>query len=276
MAALDLIAGSGDRTDTGNAGEQCVDRLRQLLTGDNWCPTGGDSVIELDWDVNVLDQVGALLDWDVIEVGVGQDADDPVAVLLDEFEGALLLGVGGVVDQVAVPDDVRCCQQQLTLGLGLVQAGVDLNWLAVDCLNTGFLEAAEQVCDRLVDAVNAGDGDWSRDDADCVGIITFIVCLPEGVQAPPACQVSVDGWNPWHWLVVLAVQADEPCGVTCGDLDLAGLWVGGQELLDSCRGIRDGIQVWEQGLDLTVVSVVEACLEAVHQVEETVIPGWVL
>ena len=274
----DVVTGRRGGPDARYAGEQRVDAVGEVFPGDDRHGAGGAGLPQQDGDVDVLDDEGVVA-LESVPVGVAEDPDRPrvaVRVGFEEFERLGVEDVGGIVDEVTVPHDVRGGQQEVPFGDGGGQAGehlVDRGVVFPQVLDAGGLEAAEEFSDGFIDAVDARDGDRSGDAADLVGVVALVVCLPECVQSPPAGDVGVDGRHPGHGLVVLAVQPDEPGGVPGADDGVGGLRVAVDQLLDGCGAVGDGVDVREQGGDLAVVGGREARLDSVDEVEEAVGPA---
>lgn len=69
------------------------------------------------------------------------------------------------------------------------------------------------------------------------------------------------------------VQRNKPGGIARCDGSGGSLREGLEQGAQVGRGIGDGIQVWEQGVDFAVIRRVQARLDAVQQVEPAILPG---
>ena len=204
-----VVAGLGGRAHARQAGEQVVDGLRQTLVGHDRGRAGGDTRGQVDRDGHVTHVEGALVLRQVVPVGVGDDADHPAVGLLDDLESIRIHRVGGVVHQVAVPDQCRGGLEVLLDTGGVGEAGEALGGGDAGVekrVRRGGLEAAEELGDGLVLLGDSRDRDGAGDDADLVGSVAGVLGLPQRVLAKPDLQVPVDRGHPRHRLRVGVVQ----------------------------------------------------------------------
>lgn len=106
----------------------------------------------------------------------------------------------GVLGQATGPLEIRCRQngvEQTRSGILVATAGEGNRSSSAgnQFVVRGLLETIEQVTDGLVDTRDARNGNGAGDDADLIGGVARIVCLPQGVTAPPAAHVTVDDGN---------------------------------------------------------------------------------
>ena len=105
--------------------------------------------------------------------------------------------VDGVADGATGPHQVRSGEDEREDVAGLLDAATAGDALGgaargEQTVDRRVLEAAQQLGDRLVDAVDAGDRDGAGDDADLVGGVARVVRLPQRVRTPPAAYVLVE------------------------------------------------------------------------------------
>ena len=275
--AGDGITCCGDGAYAGNAREQGEYRIGEAIMGHNRAGPGGNGFRQLQRNVNMFDVVGAAVLGEVLPGGVGVDTQNElVIVFFDEVEGGFRQVVGRVVDQVAVPGNGAGLQDGLRRSVGEPGEGrFDFAGFGGDFVYAGGFETAQQVGNGLVYLGDAADGNGAGNDPHRTCRIAVIVGLPQGVQAKPPFEVAVDDGHPGHGFVMFAVERNEPGGVAGLDGDVTGLRVCGQELVDGRRCVRDVGNLWEECLHFPMVHGVESGLDAVQQVEESVIPGGV-
>ena len=275
--AGDGVTSCGDGAHAGNACEQGEYRIGETVVGHDRAGPGSNRFRQLQRNVNMFDVVGAAVLREVLPGGVGVDAQNElVVVFFDEVEGSFRQVVGRVIDQVTMPGNGAGLQDGLHRSVGKPGEGrFDFAGFGGDFVYAGGFKTTQQVGDRLVYLGNAADGDGAGNDPHCACRVAVIMGLPQGVQAKPPFEVTVDNRHPGHRFVVFAVERDEPGGITGLHGDVAGLWVCGQELVDGRRCVCDIGNLWEEGFHFPMVHGVESGLDAVQQVEESVIPGGV-
>ena len=184
----------------------------------------------------------------------------------------------GVLGQAAGPLEVRSRENGVEKsGCGILVA------TARECNRSGsgsnqfvvgrLLEAIEQVTDRLVDTGDAGDGNGAGDDANLIGGVAGVVCLPQGVAAPPTTHVTVDDGNEVDRLARRLAQRDE-------ERDVCGMQNGGRvvrvrrlQCADRSLGALEGLGVSEQRGDRAAVDRVQTRLGALEHLAEASTPG---
>ena len=275
--AGDGVTCCGDGAYAGNAREQGEYRIGETVVGHNRAGPGGNGFRQLQRNVNMFDVVGAAVLGEVLPGGVGVDAQNElVVVFFDEVEGGFRQVVGRVIDQVTMPGNGAGLQDGLRRSVGEPGEGrFDFAGFGGDFVYAGGFETAQQVGNGLVYLGDAADGNGTGNDPHRTCRIAVIVGLPQGVQAKPPFEVAVDDGHPGHGFVMFAVERNEPGGVAGLDGDVAGLRVCGQELVDGRRCVRDVGNLGEECLHFPMIHRVESGLDAVQQVEESVIPGGV-
>ena len=140
----------------------------------------------------------------------GVQVDDHVHAGVGRVQGdTLLVEDGGRVGhQVTGPRDEGNLAQPFLAGgggLAVTQARGDGRRdgpRGGQTLRSGGLEAAQEGGDGFVDAVDAGHGDGTGDDANLVGGVALVLRLPQAVLAPPADEVIVQDRDEGHRLGV--------------------------------------------------------------------------
>ena len=174
-----------------------------------------------------------------------------------------------------MPDKRRAGAQVRCLILGVAQAGeagfgghafVDKH------LRRGVLKPAQQLRHRLVLLGNAGNRHRARDDADLVSRVALILRLPQRVLAKPHLQVPIQRRHPRHRLRVGVVQANPPGSVARGNLHRARLRVLSQQLIHATLRLHL-FTLREERDNFAVIGLVQTCLDALQQRDETLIPA---
>ena len=136
-----------------------------------------------------------------------------------------------------------------------------------------LLEAIEQVTDRLVDTGDARDGDGAGDDTNLIGGVAGIVCLPQGVAAPPTANVTVDDGNEVDRLARRLAQRGEERDV-CGMQNRRRVVrVRRLQCADRSLGALESLGVAEQCGDRATVDRVQTRLGALEHLAEASTPG---
>ena len=197
---------------------------------------------------------------------------------LDDPFGWITEACNGVLRHTRSPVDIRRGQhdaEQSGSDLRVSTAG-DADGLDTACdefVGGGLLEAVEQISDRLVDLGDACHGDGAGDDADLVGGVTRIVCLPQGVTAPPATDIAVDDGDEVDGLARQLAQRGEERDVGRVQHDICGVRELSEQRTKGCAGPLERLYVGEQCRDRSTVDRVQTCLGALKHVEEALAPG---
>ena len=77
-----------------------------------------------------------------------------------------------------------------------------------------LFEATKYLRHRFVGSLDSLNGFRAGDDADLIGLVMLIVCLPQGVAAPAAAYVSIDDRHKIRGFARSIHELNEPRGVS--------------------------------------------------------------
>ncbi|CAB4913279.1 unannotated protein [freshwater metagenome] len=266
----------------GSNSEQCRHGLLSILCGDDGSAAVDGGGGHRQTDPYFLARSERDQQFDVLGVEHGQRGaglrmrGDRIGV--DGPVGRISQACNGVLRHARGPRDVGSCQhdaQQSRCDLGVASAGDGrrLDTLGEKLVRGGLLEAVQQFAHRLVDASDTCDGNGSGDDADLIGGVASVVCLPQRVTAPPTAYVTVDDGNEVDRLAGHAAQRGEEGDVGRVQNHVTGVGELSEQRLQCCARTLEYLGVGEQGGDGATIDRVETCLGALQHFEETSAPG---